>query len=154
MPIFKRLLAAFCASVLVALVLVPFVQIIMRDVAGSAIIGAEEFTRFLLIVLVFAAYPLVVMERENIVMAEFQELLSDRLRRALTFIITLSAFLAAGFIAWVAWVTIFKNLNNATPTLKIPFWLFLGSSFFGFTAAALRHLVDLRHPPREETRVF
>lgn len=84
MPILKRLLTAFCAFVLIALVLVPFVQIIMRDVAGSAIIGAEEFTRFLLIVLVFAAYPLVVMERENIVMAEFQDLLSVSAPRART----------------------------------------------------------------------
>ena len=82
MTIARRFLAAFCVLVLAALVMVPFIQVMMRDVAGAAIIGAEEFTRFLLIVLVFAAYPLVVAERENIVMSEFHEAMPPALRRA------------------------------------------------------------------------
>jgi TRAP-type C4-dicarboxylate transport system permease small subunit len=103
---------------------------------------------------VFTPFPIVVMQHENIVMAEFREALPSHLRRALAFLITLSAALAAGFIAYVAWATIFKNLNNATPTLNIPFWIFLGSTFLGFALAALVHLVDMRHPPREETKVL
>lgn len=154
MSLARKLLSAFCVAVLLALLLVPFIQVLMRDIVGAAIVGAEEFTRFLLIVLVFSAYPLVVMDRENILMAEFREALPPRLSRAVAFLITLSTMLAAGFIAYVAWTTIFKNLNNATPTLKIPFWLFLGSTFFGFAAAALLHLLDLRHPPQEQTKVF
>jgi TRAP-type C4-dicarboxylate transport system permease small subunit len=150
----RKILAGFCVLVLVALVAVPFLQVVMRDVAGAAIVGAEEFTRFLLIVLVFAAFPVVVVEHENIVMAEFREALPRRARQVLAFVITLLAAIAAGFIAYVAWGTIFKNLNNATPTLKIPFWIFLGSTFFGFAAAALIHLLDLRGPPREETKVL
>lgn len=154
MSVVRTFLAGVCVLVLAALVAVPFVQVIMRDVFGAAIIGAEEFTRFLLIVLVFMAFPLVVAEHENIVMAEFREALPDSLRTALAYLITASAAIAAGFIAWVAWNTIFRNLNNATPTLKIPFWLFLGATFFGFAAASLFHLLDLRHPPREETKVL
>jgi len=154
MSIVRKLLAGFCVLVLVALVAVPFIQVVMRDLVGAAIVGAEELTRFLLIVLVFTAFPIVVMHHENIVVAEFREALPPRLRQALAFFITLSAALAAGFIAYVAWITIFKNLNNATPTLKIPFWLFLGSTFLGFALAALAHLLDTRHPPREETTVL
>lgn len=154
MPLVRKLLSGFCALVLLALVAVPFAQVVLRDLFGAPIVGAEEFTRFLLIVLVFAAFPIVVMQHENIVMAEFREALPPRLRRALAVLITLSAALSAGFIAYVAWVTIFKNLNNATPTLKIPFWLFLGSTFVGFALASLAHLLDARHPPREETTVF
>ncbi|MCT7377150.1 TRAP transporter small permease [Chelativorans salis] len=154
MSIARKVLAAFCVLVLVALVAVPFIQVVMRDVVGAAIVGAEEFTRFLLIVLVFTAFPVVVMEHENIVMAEFREVLPRRLRKVLAFVITLSAAAAAGFIAYVSWGTIFNNLNNATPTLKIPFWLFLGSTFLGFALACLIHLADLRHPPREETKVL
>ncbi len=154
MLIARKCLAAFCGLVLAALVLVPFVQVLMRDVAGAAIIGAEEFTRFLLIVLVFAAYPLVVAERENIVMSEFHEAMPPALRRAVAFLITATTAAAAAFVAYVAWFTIFKNLNNATPTLKIPFWIFLGSTFFGFAVAALLHLIDLRHPPQQHTKVY
>jgi TRAP-type C4-dicarboxylate transport system permease small subunit len=154
MTIVRKLLAGFCVLVLAALVAVPFVQVVLRDLFGAPIVGAEEFTRFLLIVLVFTAFPIVVMQHENIVMAEFREMLPPRPRKALAFLITLSAALAAGFIAYVAWITIFKNLNNATPTLKIPFWLFLGSTFLGFAVAAVAHLLDTRHPPREETTVL
>ena len=154
MVIVKRALGAFCVLVLVALVAVPFTQVIMRDVFGAAIIGAEEFTRFLLIVLVFTAFPLVVLDHENIVMAEFLDAMPALLRKTLTFVITAVAVAAAAFVAYVAWQTIFRNLNNATPTLKIPFWLFLGATFFGFAAATLGHLIDLRHPPREETKVL
>ena len=154
MRILKLLLTGFCALVLLSLVAVPFLQIIMRDIIGGAIVGAEEFTRFLLIVLVFAAYPLVVAEHENIVMAEFHEFLPAGPRRAVEILITLGGAFGAGFIAWVVWGNIFKNLSNATPTLKIPFWIFLGFTFFGFATAAILHLINLRHPPREETRVF
>jgi TRAP-type C4-dicarboxylate transport system permease small subunit len=154
MPIIRNLLSACCVLVLVALVAVPFIQVVMRDLFGAPIIGAEEFTRFLLIVLVFSAFPIVVMQHENIVMAEFREALPSRPRKVLAFMIALSGALAAGFVAYVAWITIFKNLNNATPTLKIPFWLFLGSTFVGFALAAVFHLLDTRHPPREETTVL
>lgn len=154
MPIVRKVLAGFSVAVLVALVAVPFVQVVMRDVVGAPIVGAEEFTRFLLIVLVFTSFPVVVMEHENIVMAEFREALPDGARKILAVVITAAAAAAAGFIAYVTWGTIFKNLNNATPTLKIPFWLFLGSTFLGFALAALLHVRDLRRPPREETKVL
>lgn len=150
----RTILMAFCALVLVLLVVVPFTQVVMRDLFGAAIIGAEEFTRFLLIVLVFTAFPLVVMDHENIVMAEFREALPPAMQKAAVFVIAFLGFAAAAFIAWVTWQTIFRNLTNATPTLKIPFWLFLGSTFFGFAAAALLHLRDLRNPPREHTKVL
>lgn len=150
----RRLLGAFCGLVLIALIAVPFTQVIMRDLLGSAVIGAEEFTRFLLIVLVFTAFPLVILERENIVMAEFLQAMPAAVRQVTIFLITAIAIAACGFIAYIAWQTIFRNLNNATPTLKIPFWLFLGSTFFGFAAATVAHLIGLRHPPHEETKVF
>lgn len=153
MRFLRTLLMAFCALVLVLLVAVPFTQVLMRDIVGAAIIGAEEFTRFLLIILVFAAYPLVVMDHENIVMAEFREALPKGLQKGLVLVVMLCAVAAAAFMAWVTWQTIFRNLNNATPTLKIPFWLFLGATFLGFALAALMHLRDARNPPREQTRV-
>lgn len=154
LPLVRKLLGGFCVLVLVALVAVPFVQVVLRDLFNAPLVGAEEFTRFLLIVLVFTAFPVVVLEHENIVMAELREALPPRARYALRFVIALAAALAAAFLAYVAWETIFKNLKNATPTLKIPFWLFLGSTCLGFALAALLHLRDLRRPPREETKVF
>ena len=108
-------------------------------------------TRFLLICLVFCAYPLVVPSGENIVMDEFQ-------RRCLP------ALRAGGRLPdhglpprrpppsspMSPAITISKNLNNATPTLSIPFWIFLGSTFFGFAGAALVHLIDLQASRRRQ----
>ena len=60
---------------------------------------------------------------------------------------------AAGFIAYVTATNISRNLTNATPTLGIPFWIFLGATFFGFAGAALVHLLHLRNPPQADTNI-
>lgn len=143
----KRLLELACVLLLGALIAVPFLQVIMRDLMGRAIIGAEELTRFLLICNVFVAYPLVVAAGENIVMTEMQEGLPDRLRAGLVRVIALASVIACAFVAVVVAMNIAANMTNATPTLKIPFWLFLGAAFIGFAGAAILHLIHLRHPP-------
>ena len=143
----KRLLELACVLLLGALIAVPFLQVIMRDLMGRAIIGAEELTRFLLICNVFVAYPLVVAAGENIVMTEMQEGLPDRLRAGLVRVIALASVIACAFVAVVVAMNIAANMTNATPTLKIPFWLFLGAAFIGFAGAAILHLIHLRHTP-------
>ena len=143
----KRLLELACVLLLGALIAVPFLQVIMRDLMGRAIIGAEELTRFLLICNVFVAYPLVVAAGENIVMTEMQEGLPDRLRAGLVRVIAFASVIACAFVAVVVAMNIAANMTNATPTLKIPFWLFLGAAFIGFAGAAILHLIHLRHPP-------
>lgn len=143
----KRLLELACVLLLGALIAVPFLQVIMRDLMGRAIIGAEELTRFLLICNVFVAYPLVVAAGENIAMTEIQEGLPARLRAVLVRVIAFVSVIACAFVAVVVAMNIAANLTNATPTLKIPFWLFLGATFVGFAGAAILHLIHLRHPP-------
>ncbi|MDF1608417.1 TRAP transporter small permease [Hoeflea sp. YIM 152468] len=153
MKLAKRLVEYVSVFLLGALVFLPFAQIIMRWVFGTPMIGAEEFTRFLLICVVFVSYPLVVESGENIVMGDLRNALPDLLRRVLNLLISLSAIFIAGLVAYAVFNTIGKNLKNATPTLKIPFWIFLGSTFFGFAAAAVVHLVHLRKPPQKATSV-
>lgn len=149
----ERILTAFVVLIMAGLVLVPTAQVIMRGVFVLPFIGAEEFTRFLLICLIFCAYPLVVLHGENIVMGELKAALPDRARRIVNLSISLSAIAGTGFIAWVTATNISKNLTNATPTLGIPFWIFLGATLFGFAGAALVHLIHLRKPPQAETSI-
>ena len=80
MHIAERILTAFVVIIMAGLVLVPTAQVIMRGVFVLPFIGAEEFTRFLLICLIFCAYPLVVQNGENIVMGEFKAAMPARLR--------------------------------------------------------------------------
>lgn len=153
MRIAERSLTVFVVIVMAGLVLVPTAQVIMRGVFVLPFIGAEEFTRFLLIVLIFCAYPLVVEKGENIVMGEFKAAMPARLRGVVNWTISLSAIGATGFLAYVTATNISKNLTNATPTLGIPFWIFLGATLFGFAGAALVHLVHLRKPPQADTNI-
>jgi len=149
----ERILTAFVVLIMAALVLVPTAQVIMRGVFVLPFIGAEELTRFLLICLIFCAYPLVVQNGENIVMGEFKAAMPARLRAITNWTISISAFLTTGFLAFVTATNISKNLINATPTLGIPFWIFLGATLFGFAGAALVHLFHLRKPPQADTNI-
>ncbi|MCK2041311.1 MULTISPECIES: TRAP transporter small permease [Chromohalobacter] len=147
MHLVRRLLEGLCALLLAGIVLVPLAQVILRQVFTSPMVGAEEFTRFLLVCLVFMAYPLVVDNGENIVMAELRESLPTWLRGPVKVVILLCTIAASAFIAYATVITMQANLGNTTPTLKIPFWLFLGSTLLGFSAACLLHIVHGNKPP-------
>ena len=153
MRIPERILTAFVVIIMAGLVLVPTAQVIMRGVFVLPFIGAEEFTRFLLICLIFCAYPLVIEHGENIVMGEFKAAMPRRLRGVVNWTISLTAIGVTGFLAYVTATNISKNLTNATPTLGIPFWIFLGATLFGFGGAAVVHLLHLRKPPQADTNV-
>jgi TRAP-type C4-dicarboxylate transport system permease small subunit len=140
MLVLRRLVETVTVLLLGGLVALPFAQVVLRGTIGAPMIGAEEMTRFLLICLVFVGYPIVVEAGENIVMAEFREMLPERPRRMLHLAIAILAIMACVFIGYVAATNISVNLNNATPTLKIPFWIFLGATFFGFAAGAVVHV--------------
>ncbi|NIA69903.1 TRAP transporter small permease [Pelagibius litoralis] len=144
MMVIRKAVEALSVVLLGALVAVPFIQVVMRDAFGAPIVGAEELTRFLLICLVFVALPLVVAAGENIVMGEFREALPDKPRRVLKLAIAILGILASAFVAYATWVTILANLNNSTPTLKIPFWLFLGATLFGFCGVVIVGLLQRR----------
>lgn len=153
MRIAERILTAFVVIIMLALFIVPTAQVVMRGVFVLPFIGAEELTRFLLICLIFCAYPLVVQNGENIVMGEFKAAMPDRLRRFTNLTISISAVAITGFMAWVTAANISRNLMNATPTLGIPFYIFLGATLFGFAGAAVVHLVHLRKPPQADTNI-
>jgi TRAP-type C4-dicarboxylate transport system permease small subunit len=153
MRIWERMLTVVVVMVMAGLVLVPTAQVIMRSVFLLPFIGAEELTRFLLICLVFLAYPLVVQHGENIVMGELKAALPQPLMNLVNVAISVTAVGVTGFMANVTFSNISKNLMNATPTLGIPFWIFLGAALFGFAGAALVHVFHLRKPPQADTNV-
>jgi TRAP-type C4-dicarboxylate transport system permease small subunit len=150
---FIRFLNVIVVLILFALLALPLLQIIMRYFFGAPIVGAEELTRFLLILLVFLGFPLVISAGENIVMGELRASLSVGWRRALDLATSLAAIAGCGFLAWVTWDSIFLNLGNKTPTLGIPFYLFLGAGLVAFAGATIVHLVHLRRPPQSDTNV-
>lgn len=148
-----RVVTAMAVVFMAGIILVPLAQVIMRGVFGLPFIGAEELTRFLLICLIFCSYPLAVEAGENIVMGEFKAALPKPIRAVVNLTISISAIAVCAFLAYVTAANISKNLDNTTPTLGIPFTIFLGATLFGLAGAAIVHLVHLRKPPQADTNV-
>lgn len=148
MAILSRALTAAVGAVavllLLGLVALPVVQIVRRDAFAAPIVGLEEVTRMLMILMVWVAYPLVVAKGENIVMPEVKAALPPRLRRGADVLIGIVCAIAAGIMVWALWEALAANPRNMTPTLGIPFWIYLAAAAFGFGAAAVLHLWRLR----------
>lgn len=127
---------------LVTMVALPFIQVVMREVLSSPIIGAEELARFMLICTVFIALPYVVSAGANISMEEFLSFLPSGLVRTIRLTIAAIAVATFAVAAIASLVAIRSNLDNATPTLGIPYWIFLGAAFTGFTMTAIECAVQ------------
>ncbi len=136
----ERILGAVALLALASLVLFPAVQVFLRDLFDSPIIGLEESTRWGLIILVFFGTPLLIATNEQIRLTEFVDNLPRGLRRALERLILLASGLVLAVIVWSGVLSIIRNFGTRTPTLDIPFWLFAAPMLVGFAAAALGYL--------------
>ncbi len=120
-------------AVLVAMVSLPFIQVIAREIFSAPIMGAEELARFMLISSVFLALPYVVTSGANIRMEEIVSMLPAKTIRLLKIIGCLIAVATFAVLASASAVAISANFGNSTPTLGIPYWIFLGAAFASFT---------------------
>jgi len=150
MRLLRLPLQVAAVACLAALVLLPTLQVVLRDLFVSPIIGIEEVARLALILLVFLAYPLVVDKGEDIVMGEAKAMLPRLARRALDAVIAVVCAAAAFVMAWAVWEALASNPRNMTPTLKIPFWIFLVAAGTGFGGAGLLRLWRLFRPQTEK----
>ncbi len=130
------------------LILTPLAQILVRGVFNAPMASAEELARYFLICLTFLASSYVTVEGGQIRMEEFQGLLPARPRWYLQMIIELAgvATFAVIFVATV--VTIGDNLDNQTPTLEMPFWLFMAPLLVGSLLLMLETLMQFLHTLR------
>jgi TRAP-type C4-dicarboxylate transport system permease small subunit len=125
---------------LAALVLLPATQVILRTVFSSPITGLEEATRYGLIILVFLAVPSLIAGNQHIRLAEFVGLLPTGPRVLLERATLLIGAACFGIIAYAGMASALKNASTRTPTLDIPFWLFILPMVLGFAIATLGYL--------------
>lgn len=129
-------------GMLVAMVILPFLQVVAREIFGAPLIGAEELARFMLICTVFIALPYVAAGGANIRMEEILTLCPARFIRSVkicTAIIAIATFATAAIASLIA---ITSNLDNATPTLGMPYWLFLGAAFVSFSMTTVECVIQ------------
>jgi TRAP-type C4-dicarboxylate transport system permease small subunit len=127
----RKAVRCICLLLLAALVVTPLLQIVTRGVFNVPMSGAEELARYFLICLSFVGASYVTHEGGQIRMEEFQVLIPPTPRWLLQMAIELAAVavFAVFFVASV--VTILNNLRNQTPTLEMPFWLFMAPLALG-----------------------
>jgi TRAP-type C4-dicarboxylate transport system permease small subunit len=133
----RRLFRLLGLALLAVMIALPVLQVSLREVTRSSFIGAGELTRFMLICVVFITLPYVVSSGANIRMEEFTAAFPVRLQRYLKIVITATAVVAFSFAAYSVALATLRNLNNATPSLGIPYWIFFSAAFLGLLFAAL-----------------
>jgi len=139
-PLIERALATIAVVALASLVLLPSLQVILRDFFNAPLIGLEEATRWALIILVFLAAPLLLSTNEQIRLSEFIDYLPRRARLILERVILLISGLSVAVIAYAGVLSVMRNMSTRTSTLDIPFWLFAAPMLVGFALAALGYI--------------
>ena len=136
----ERTLGLVSIAALAALVLLPSLQVVLRDFFNAPLIGLEEATRWGLIILVFLAVPLLLSTNEQIRLAEFINYLPATPRRILERVILLVSGVSVAIIAYAGVLSVMRNMSTRTSTLDIPFWLFAAPMLIGFATAALGYI--------------
>ena len=139
-PLIERALATIAVAALASLVLLPSLQVVLRDFFNAPLIGLEEATRWALIILVFLAAPLLLSTNEQIRLSEFIDYLPRRARLILERVILLISGLSVAVIAYAGVLSVMRNMSTRTSTLDIPFWLFAAPMLVGFALAALGYI--------------
>lgn len=135
-----RRLSLLLLGVLVAM---PVLQVVLREFLGRPFVGAEELARFMLICTVFVALPTVVASGGNIRMEEVLGMTPHTLQRSLRLAISSTGLVGFGIAAASVLVATLRNLNNATPTLEIPYYVFFAAAFVGLALAAVECAIQL-----------
>jgi len=145
LPLVRRAVRWTSLALLAALVITPLAQITMRGIFNVPMSGAEELARYFLICLSFLGASYVTEQGGQIRMEEFQGLIPPKPRWMLQLLIELSgaALFTVLFVASVA--TIRNNLQNQTPTLEMPFWLFMLPLALGSLLLVVETLMMLAH---------
>jgi TRAP-type C4-dicarboxylate transport system permease small subunit len=129
-------------AMLTLVIVLPALQIVLREVTQTPFIGAAELARFMLICTVFIAFPYVVSSGANIRMEEIQLALPDIIVRWLRPLISFLGVVGFAIIAYSTYIATISNLNNATPTLGIPYYIFFSTTFLGCLMTAFECAVQ------------
>lgn len=134
----EAILGAAASGLLMAMMLLTFVDVVARYVFNRPLAGAFEVTELLLLVLIFAGLPLVSYADEHVTMDLVDRLVGPAARARLERgVHVLSAALMAG-LAWLVWLKAERiwAYRDATDVLRIVYgpFVFFMAGMIGLTA--------------------
>ena len=148
----KRVLDYLC-GLLAGLALFAIMALTLVDVAGRklldhSITGSLEVTEILMVVVIFAALPLVSLHGEHVVFDSLDHLMPAWLRRLQQGLVDLACAGALGGLAWLMWnkALDMSSYGETTAQLKLPMGPFVGLMALLCGLTALVHLLLLLQP--------
>ena len=129
-------------ALLVAMIALPALQVGLRS-SPYSFIGAGELTRFMLICVVFVTLPYVISSGASIRVEDLMNWLPHGIRHILRIAIPATGVVGFGFASYSVALAVLRNLNNATPSLGIPYWVFFSAAFVGLLVAALECAIQV-----------
>jgi TRAP-type C4-dicarboxylate transport system permease small subunit len=139
----RRALRLLSLVLLAVMILTPALQVLLREIFVAPFMGAEELSRFMLICVVMLALPYTISSGASIRMEEVLRLLPRPIQRGTEILIASLGFLAFAFAAGAVITATLRNLNNASPTLGIPYYIFFSAAFVGFLLAAVEFALQV-----------
>ncbi|MES2718707.1 MAG: TRAP transporter small permease [Pseudomonadota bacterium] len=148
----KRLLDSLC-GLLAAVALFAIMALTLVDVAGRkllshSITGSLELTEILMVVVIFAALPLVSLHGEHVVFDSFDHLMPAWLRRLQQAVVDLGCAAALGGLAWLMWdkADQMASYGDTTAQLQLPLGPFVHLMAVLCGLTALVHLLLMLQP--------
>jgi TRAP-type transport system small permease protein len=141
----KRLLTALCGTIaaggLFAIMLLTLVDVSGRKLLSSSVPGSLELTEILMVVVIFAALPLVCLRGEHVVFDSLDSLLPPWLQRVQRLLVELLSAGLLGGLAWLMWLKAgqLASYGETTAQLKLPLYVMVYVMAVLLALAALMH---------------
>ena len=145
-PVWERrvegLLGVAASLILLAMMLLTFVDVVERYVFSRPVRGAFEVTELMLLVLIFAGLPLVSFTDEHALMDFIDRLLPPRAQRALEGLVQAVCAAVMFLLAWQVWLKADRiwAYRDATDVLRIVYGPFVYFMAVSIGLAGLIHL--------------
>ena len=145
----ERACGALAGLALFAIMVLTLADVLGRKLFGHSLPGALELTEIGMVLVIFAALPLVSLKREHVVFDSLDPLLSPPLRRiqqrAVDALCALT--LAAMAVLMAAKAGDLAQYGDTTAQLRLPLWVFVGGMALCCGLAAAVHGWRVFSPP-------
>jgi TRAP-type C4-dicarboxylate transport system permease small subunit len=141
----EAILGIASSSILLAMMLLTFVDVVARYVFSRPVRGAFEVTELMLLVLIFAGLPLVTYADEHALMDFIDRLLSARAQRWLERAVQATCAAVMLLLAWVVWLKADRiwGYRDATDVLRIVYGPFVYFMAVTIGLAGVLHLYKM-----------
>ena len=155
----KRLLDTLCGTLaalaLLAIMLLTLVDVLGRKLLSQSVPGALEVTEIMMVLVIFAALPLVSLHGEHVVFDSLDGWFGRRALRLQQIVVDSACALALGGLAWLMFVKAGQvaGYGDTTAQLKLPLGPFVALMGGLCALTALVHAMHVVRPAAPEANV-